>query len=397
MNDSIAIKGLRKQFGNVTAVHDLDLAIRQGEFFTLLGPSGCGKTTTLRLVGGLEKPDSGEISLDDQCLAAPAQRIFVNPEKRNMGMVFQSYALWPHLTVFENVAYPLRLRRITKVEIRQKVRDSLNLVGLSGLGDRPVPALSGGQQQRVALARALVFSPRVLLLDEPLSNLDAQLREETRREIKTLQRRLGITVLMVTHDQAEALSVSDRVGIMNGGRLEQVDTPEEIYYEPSTSFARDFLGRMFMVDGTIMRATALNAEIKLTGLDNALFSVAKSQFRAGDTELRAGSVVTLAIRPEQIAAVETAPPKRNVLPATVESSQFLGERHEYGIAFGSEYRTLALSSGQRFRVGQRIFLELPQDKITVWRADGLAGQSPVLECTTARPGHGGLEEKVALG
>ncbi len=221
----LRIQSLSKTFNRVVAVDRLDLDVREGEFFTLLGSSGCGKTTTLRLVGGLEKPDGGEIYLGDKCLVSERQKVFVKPEKRHMGMVFQSYALWPHMTVFENVAYPLKLRGIKGNEAEKKVAEVLGLVGLSGLQERPAPALSGGQQQRVALARALVFSPRVLLLDEPLSNLDAQLREEMRRELKALQQRLHITVLFVTHDQIEALSLSGRIAIMKAGQLEQVGTP----------------------------------------------------------------------------------------------------------------------------------------------------------------------------
>ena len=195
----LRIQNLYKTFDDVVAVNRIDLDIAEGEFFTMLGSSGCGKTTTLRMIGGLEKPDGGEIYLGGQCLVSAEKRLFIKPEKRNMGMVFQSYALWPHMTVFENVAYPLKLRAVKGRDAERKVAEVLGLVGLSGLEDRPAPALSGGQQQRVALARALVFSPKVLLLDEPLSNLDAQLREEMRRELKALQQRVNITVIFVTH------------------------------------------------------------------------------------------------------------------------------------------------------------------------------------------------------
>ena len=221
----LRIQNLYKTFDEVVAVDRINLEIAEGEFFTLLGSSGCGKTTTLRMVGGLEKPDAGEIHLGGQCLVAPAKKLFIKPEKRNMGMVFQSYALWPHMTVFENVVYPLKLRGVKGVAAEKKVAEVLGLMGLSGLEDRQAPALSGGQQQRVALARALVFSPKVLLLDEPLSNLDAQLREEMRRELKALQRRVSVTVVFVTHDQIEALSLSDRIAIMKFGVLEQIGTP----------------------------------------------------------------------------------------------------------------------------------------------------------------------------
>src|SRR5688572_11218208 len=195
------------------------------------------------MIGGLERPDGGAVYLGDKCFVSVEKNIFVKPEKRDMGMVFQSYALWPHMTVFENVSYPLKLRGIKGREAEKKVADVLELVGLTGLEDRPAPALSGGQQQRVALARALVFSPKVLLLDEPLSNLDAQLREEMRRELKSLQRRVNVTVIFVTHDQIEALSLSDRIAIMKFGVLEQVGTPEQVYYYPATPFVRDFLGK----------------------------------------------------------------------------------------------------------------------------------------------------------
>src|SRR6266508_764793 len=193
MSAAIRVQGLVKRFGSVVAVNRLNLEIERGEFFTLLGPSGCGKTTTLRLIVGLEKPDEGDVYLAERCLVSVSQRTFVQPEKRNMGMVFQSYALWPHMTVFENVAYPLKLRHTKRQTIREKVFESLRLVGLEGLEQRTAPALSGGQQQRVALARALVFEPEVLLLDEPLSNLDAKLRAEMRHELKELQHRVGIT------------------------------------------------------------------------------------------------------------------------------------------------------------------------------------------------------------
>ena len=247
----LRIQNLYKTFGQVAAVNRINLEIAEGEFFTMLGSSGCGKTTTLRMVGGLEKPDSGEIHLGDQCLVAPEKNLFIKPEKRNMGMVFQSYALWPHMTVFENVAYPLKLRGIRGAQARKKSMTCLVSLGW--------PAWTNGRRRRSAaasssasrLARALVFSPKVLLLDEPLSNLDAQLREEMRRELKSLQQRVNITVIFVTHDQIEALSLSDRIAIMKFGVFEQVGTPEEVYFKPATPFVRDFLGKTFLLPGKI--------------------------------------------------------------------------------------------------------------------------------------------------
>ena len=365
MQNFIDIQGLHKRFGNFTALHGLTLKIHEGEFFTLLGPSGCGKTTSLRLLGGLEKPDNGEIVVSGKCLAAPARRIYISPEKRDMGMVFQSYALWPHMTVFENIAYPLQLRRIKKAIIRDKVAEALTLVGLAGLADRLIPALSGGQQQRVALARALIFSPRVLLLDEPLSNLDAQLRDEMRVELRGLQQRLGLTVLMVTHDQIEALSLSDRIGIMNKGQLEQIGTPEEVYHYPKTPFVRDFLGKMFVLQGAAALKADASIDIRLSGGDGLALSVRQSDFQVAPNADR--REVMVAIRPEQVSVTRAQPSSQeNILMATILSAQFLGDRYEYNLRVGAESRMLTLPANQVFNPGQQVFLQIPADKITLW-------------------------------
>ena len=358
---------LHKRFGSVTAVDSLDLEIREGEFFTLLGSSGCGKTTTLRLIGGLEKPDDGEVFVGGACLASKSRKIFVAPENRNMGMVFQSYALWPHMTVFENVAYPLKLRWVRRAELQRRVGEALDLVGLSGLEDRAVTALSGGQQQRVALARALVFSPNVLLLDEPLSNLDAQLRDEMRHELKTLQRRLGITVVLVTHDQIEALSLSDRLGLMSHGRLEQLGTPEEVYHRPATPFVRDCLGKILALEGRVLHGADDLVEIALTGSDGTRITVARDGDRCGHRALAADQKIMLAIRPEQIEVIAHVPAGAvNVISARITESQFLGDRHEYNVTFGTQTRNLILAAAQPFRVGQDVYLKLPGNMITLW-------------------------------
>ncbi|MBI2209850.1 MAG: ABC transporter ATP-binding protein, partial [Deltaproteobacteria bacterium] len=353
-------------------VDGVDLDIEEGEFFTLLGPSGCGKTTTLRVVAGLERPDSGEIHLGERCLLSHSQRVFVQPERREMGMVFQSYALWPHMTVFDNVAYPLRLRRVKAPVVRQKVMEALALVGLAGLEDRPAPALSGGQQQRVALARALVFSPRVLLLDEPLSNLDARLREEMRRELKALQRRIRVTVLFVTHDQIEGLSLSDRIGIMNGGKLEQVGCPEEVYYRPATPFARDFLGKTFALGGKVFRPANGGLEVRLDGMACSPLQVAAGSLpSARGAAPAAGDEVMVAIRPEQIAIWNSTPAGiPNVVPATLEGVHFLGDRYEYTVSLGSVTRLLIAPASQVLKAGQRVFLELKSEGITLWPRSG---------------------------
>jgi ABC-type Fe3+/spermidine/putrescine transport system ATPase subunit len=245
----IRLERVSKSFREVSVVRELDLDIVDGEFFTLLGTSGSGKTTTLRLIAGFERIDSGRILLGDNVISDPSADVFAPPELRGLGMVFQSYALWPHLTVAGNLSLGLEERRLPRAEISEKVAAVLSLVGLSGLEGRYPSELSGGQQQRIALARALVAESRVLLLDEPLSNLDAALREQVGGEIRALQQRLGITTLMVTHDQTEAMSVSDRIGIMHEGRIVQVDKPETLYHRPHSAFVANFLGQANLLHG----------------------------------------------------------------------------------------------------------------------------------------------------
>ncbi len=245
----IKVENLLKKFGTVVAVNRIHLEIEKGEMLTLLGPSGCGKTTTLRCIAGLEKPDGGDILIDGQPMFSKG---FVPPSQREIGMVFQNYAVWPHLRVFDNVAYGLKLQKFPRNVIKEKVAESLESVGLSGLGKRYPGQLSGGQQQRVALARALVRNPKVLLLDEPLSNLDAKLREKMRFEIKSLVRRMHITSVYVTHDQAEAMVISDRIAVMDSGNIVQVGPPEEIYTKPANRFVADFIGTTNFIPGKIM-------------------------------------------------------------------------------------------------------------------------------------------------
>ena len=363
----LRIQNLYKTFNRVVAVDCLNLDIQESEFFTLLGSSGCGKTTTLRLIGGLEKPDGGEIHLGNKCLASHREKIFIKPEKRQMGMVFQSYALWPHMTVFENVAYPLKLRGIRGREAEKKVADVLTLVGLAGLEERPAPALSGGQQQRVALARALVFSPRVLLLDEPLSNLDAQLREEMRRELRSLQQRLRINVLFVTHDQIEALSLSDRIAIMKGGRIEQVGAPQEVYYQPATPFVRDFLGKTFLLPGKVSAINDRQIDVAIQQASAALSIDRSNVSQCGNGGPTVGQSVMLAIRPEKIELWVRPPEGRtNLIAAQLQAAQFLGDRCEYTIAVGSETRVLVSPATQALSTGDKIFLELKSEGITLW-------------------------------
>jgi len=376
----LRIENLYKTFDRVVAVNRINLDIEEGEFFTLLGSSGCGKTTTLRMVGGLEKPDGGAIYLGDHCLAARERNIFVKPEKRDMGMVFQSYALWPHMTVFENVSYPLKLRGLSRSDIRAKVAEVLGLVGLGGLEDRPAPALSGGQQQRVALARALVFSPKVLLLDEPLSNLDAQLREEMRRELKALQQRVRITVLFVTHDQIEALSLSDRIAIMKFGVLEQVGTPEQVYYYPATPFVRDFLGKTFLLPGEVAAVSDQQVEIKVQGVGASALQLQRNNVISSSNGFpKVGQAAMVAIRPEKIALTDTVSERQsNVIEGALQSVQFLGDRYEYTVTLGAQTRVIVSPEARQLKQGNKVFLELKPDGMTLWPRSGLEPTAEIL-------------------
>jgi len=238
---NVTLENVQKQYGDNVVVKDFCLKIQEGEFVSFLGPSGCGKTTTLRMVAGLEQPTSGKILLGNDPVTDVEQNMFVAPEKRNIGMMFQSYAVWPHMTVFQNIAYPLKVRGVKKTEIKERVDATIRQVQMEGMAERYPHQLSGGQQQRVALGRALIMKPRVLLLDEPLSNLDAKLRIEMRSELKELQRQIGVTVIYVTHDQAEALTMSNRIVVMDKGVIQQVATPEELKANPANDFVREFL------------------------------------------------------------------------------------------------------------------------------------------------------------
>jgi ABC-type Fe3+/spermidine/putrescine transport system ATPase subunit len=279
----IEVADLVVRYGDVVAVNSIGFDIAPGELVTLLGPSGCGKTTTLRAVAGLEAPSGGAIRLNGDTVYSARERRNVPAEKRGVSMVFQSYAIWPHMSVYDNVAYGLRVRRLPQAEVRQNVQRVLDLVQMQDYADRPASKLSGGQQQRVAVARAIAFSPNVVLFDEPLSNLDAKLRAEMRVELRELQRRLDITSLYVTHDQEEALAISDRVIVMNGGRIEQIGTPEEIYNRPCSRFVADFVGSANLIEGmvrgsgpngTLVFETHGGVRIEVTGTDTAGRTVA---------------------------------------------------------------------------------------------------------------------------
>jgi spermidine/putrescine transport system ATP-binding protein len=305
----VELRGLCKRFEDVVAVDSVDLDIVPGEFFSLLGPSGCGKTTTLRMIAGFERPTSGEILLDGVSLAA------VPPDRRNVNTVFQSYALFPHLDVLDNVSFGMRYQKVAKAERRRRAMEALELVELGSLSGRRPNQLSGGQQQRVALARALVLRPSVLLLDEPLGALDAKIRRQLRIELKALQEEVGTTFIFVTHDQEEALSMSDRIAVMSGGRVDQVGTPREVYEDPATLFVADFLG------------VANVMEVEASPGDNGSCSVRVGEFtlRAGCGDLTTRGAASIVIRPERLEVMPHGDGGReNCLPGMIDRTVFVG-------------------------------------------------------------------------
>lgn len=327
--------------GEIRAVDNVSLTIPSGEFVTLLGPSGCGKTTTLRLVAGFELPTNGRIELDGKDISHQP------PNKRDMSMVFQSYALFPHMTVFDNIAYGLQTGGMSKPQIQTKVNQSLDQMGLTGLGERRPNELSGGQQQRVALARSLVMEPRVLLFDEPLSNLDAKLRVQMRAEIRRLQRALNITSVYVTHDQIEAMSMSDRIVVMNEGQIEQIGTPKEIYRYPQTRFVADFIGRANFVDARVEAVTAGTVTVKLLG-------------RTLDVPMAeppsVGTLLTAVMRPEALnLSFEVGD-----CPSTIDQMMYLGAETEYILSVEGQ-KVVVLEGGTKalrdFNEGQTVGIE----------------------------------------
>lgn len=352
---SLRLVNLTKRFGQTVAVRNLTLTVEDGEIVTLLGPSGCGKTTTLRCIAGFLIPDEGEIYLDE----TPITRM--PPEQRDIGFVFQNYALWPHMTVYQNLAFGLELRRVPRSEIQRRVQEVLALVRLSGFEDRYPRQLSGGQQQRVALARALVIQPRILLLDEPLSNLDAQLREEMRFEIRELQKKLGITSVYVTHDQAEALALSDRIAILHNGQLMQFGTPEEVYKRPQNRFVAGFMGITSFIEGTVSEIDE-QGYATVTTEDGLTVYVARNQ-------LQVGQGVTLAVRPEHIQLVFGEPQgeadETNVLYGVVARAAYLGDLVDYRIRVGKWELRAHGNTRQILRTGERVALRLSPKEIAV--------------------------------
>jgi iron(III) transport system ATP-binding protein len=318
----IEIDDLVVKYGDNVAVNGVGFQVRRGEHLTLLGPSGCGKTTTLRAIAGLETPTSGEIRIDDRAVYSSHRKVNLPPEKRELSMVFQSYAIWPHMTVAENVAYGLKLRKTPKDEIDKRVTTVLGMVRLSGLGDRPASRLSGGQQQRVALARAIAFNPKALLLDEPLSNLDAKLRAEMRVELRELQQTIDVTSIYVTHDQEEALAISDRIIVMNGGLIEQIGTPADIYDRPRTRFVADFIGAANIIVGKV-EPDGTNGDVMLRTGGGALVQCMRpGVMPGGEAAVSVRTVYPELHRDQPDHAI-------NVWPGRVARKVFLGDSVQY--------------------------------------------------------------------
>ena len=344
----LVLTGVSRRFGSVTAVESFSLALAHGEFVSLLGPSGCGKTTTLRMIAGFLAPSEGTIEMDGDVISSPASSL--PPEKRNMSMIFQSYAIWPNMTVAENVAFGLEVRRLPRAEIRAKVDRILDVVQMRPLGGRYPQELSGGQQQRVALARAIVVQPAVLLLDEPLSNLDANLREEMRFEIRRLHDQTGITMVYVTHDQAEAMVTSDRIAVMNQGRVEQVDAPRALYARPRTRFVAGFIGRTNFLDG----------EVRGEEVAFDHFAMTRACFEE-PSALRGR--VSFSLRPQSI-HLHRQPPssveRACIVPGQVVQRAYLGEHWDYTVRPADSGLLLRVTARPHevFEVNERVWLEV---------------------------------------
>ena len=351
--DGIRLKSVSARFrhqvkGEVAAVHDVSLDVAPGELLTLLGPSGCGKTTTLRMIAGFQEPSAGEICIGERDVT------HVEANARNIGFVFQNYALFPHLSVFENVAYGLRVQKLAAGDIGKAVADVLALVGLAGYERQMPHQLSGGEQQRVALARAIVIKPRVLLFDEPLSNLDAKLRTSMRGEIRDLQRRLGITTVYVTHDQEEAMAISDRIAVMNRGVIEQLGTAEDLYRAPASVFVARFIGRSNLIEAMVTAAGPGRAELTVAGEPHAV-----EGFKA---EVKPGETVLANVRPEAIAIG----PPGDGLAGTVLARTYLGEKMEYEVdVAGQRVQVVRFNPppSERFAVGDAVSIRLPREGV----------------------------------
>lgn len=358
----VEIDHLFKHFGSEMAVKDVNLTVAEGEFVTLLGPSGCGKTTTLRCIAGLERPDGGEIRIGGDTVASAERGIYLNPEDRNIGMVFQSYAVWPHMTVFDNVAYGLRVRRASSADIEKKTMRALDLVGLTDFARRYATKLSGGQRQRVALARAIVYEPRVVLFDEPLSNLDAKLREQMRDELVRLQKEVGITSVYVTHDQSEALVMSDRVVVMDKAVIQQIGDPRTIYSEPANTFVAGFIGVANLMEGKLLSSNGATCEVEIgSGGREPLRVKARSNAKAA-----VGGHVFINIRPEDLSLHVTKPggeSEDNLISGEVIDTVYLGNFLDCQVDVLGNEISIQIDHFEQLVPGQTVYLTVEPDHV----------------------------------
>jgi len=357
----VELDRLAKNFDAETAVREVSLSVARGEFVTLLGPSGCGKTTTLRCIAGLERPDAGEIRIDGNVVASAARGIYLNPEDRNIGMVFQSYAVWPHMTVFDNVAYGLRVRRAGASVIHERTMRALELVNLAHLAERYATKLSGGQRQRVALARAIVYEPKVVLFDEPLSNLDAKLREQMRIELVRLQREVGITSIYVTHDQSEALVMSDRVVVMNRGTIQQIGDPRTIYARPANAFVANFIGAANLMQGVLLGRSGEFCELEVPlGHGQAPLRMTA----AGGNGASIGQQLILSVRPEDLSVhlqEPAGPSNGNTFEGEVIDTVYLGNFLECRVRVGRYEIGIQIDHYEHLVPRQKVFLSFQPD------------------------------------
>lgn len=365
----VTLEHVTKAFGRAKGVENVHIEIKQGEFFTFLGPSGCGKTTTLRMIAGFYYPTSGRI------LFANTDMTYVPPHKRNTGMVFQNYALFPHMTVYENIAFGLQVRKLAKTKIKEKVERAQRLVHLNGYGNRRIDQLSGGQQQRVALARALVIEPSILLLDEPLSNLDAKLREETRLEIKRLQVELGITTIYVTHDQAEAMAMSDRIMVMQSGEVQQIGTPDDIYNRPSNRFVASFIGETNLWEGVVVQIDGEEVSVQV---EPDLLVIGYRHHASNSESIKKGAKVSISVRPEtvqivnekvntQADVIDQLPVREtNQMKGQIIISEFTGASVTYVCKVGDKQQLKAMfihAGSQVKQRGETITFHIPKARV----------------------------------
>lgn len=382
----VLVSGLMKHYGGKPALHGLDLSIKSGEFVTLLGPSGCGKTTTLRCLAGLERPNGGTISMGGRVVVDTERKLFVPPDKRQVGMVFQSYALWPHMNVAENVAYPLKVAGVRRSDRQSRIREMLEAVDLAPYEQRPVTALSGGQQQRVSLARALAARPGIVFYDEPLSNLDTKLRYQMGQQVRSLHNQFETTSVYVTHDQEEAITLSDRIIVMNDGKIEQQGTPQEVYDRPCSAYVADFMGFQNILRGTVVGNGEHRADVRLTNSDVVLGAYS-------NVELQLGTEVSVAFRTDHVSLASLGSTGLGRVDGTITRSTFVG--NGYNLLVDAQGTPIRVRIGRSELDGTNRSAPVPGEAISLevnpYRAliveDGSAQRVPQVAMTVRIPAH----------